>query len=78
MAVRFKIKEITAAKGWSRYKLHQKSGVDERTLRKIWHQDAATVVNSDTLDRIATALGVDISELIESIPPDDDDQASQT
>jgi DNA-binding Xre family transcriptional regulator len=69
MAVRFKIKEITVARGWSRYKLHQVSGVDERTLRKIWHQDETIDVLSSTLGRIADALEVDVSDLLESDPP---------
>jgi DNA-binding Xre family transcriptional regulator len=69
MAIRFKVKELAASRGWSRYKLHKVSGVDERTLRKIWQQDDTTVINTDTLARIADALDVDVSELLESSPP---------
>lgn len=69
MAIRFKVKEIATSRGWSRYKLHKVSGVDERTLRKVWSQDATTVITTDTLDRIADALDVDVSDLLESSPP---------
>lgn len=69
MAIRFKVKDIAALRGFSQYKLAKVSGVDERTLRKIWRQDKGIVVNSDTLDKLATALQVDISDLLESDPP---------
>jgi len=69
VAIRFKVKDIAHIRGFSQYKLSKVSGVDERTLRKIWRQDEGIVVNSDTLDRLAAALQVDISELLESDPP---------
>lgn len=54
------------------YRLQKQTGIDERTLRRLWRTPEQIVVSTETLDRIATALGVDISELVESIPPDDD------
>ena len=77
MAVRFKVKEVAHAHGYSQYRLQKETKIDIRILRRIFRNEPDVVVNTDTLDRIATALGVDISELLESAPSDADlgDQA---
>lgn len=69
MAVRFKVKQIAMARGYSQYRLQKESQIDIRVLRRIFRNEADTSVTTETLDRIATVLCVDISELIESIPP---------
>ena len=43
------------------------SGVDIRTVQKIW-RDPFKVVTTETLDKLAKVPGVDVSELIESVP----------
>lgn len=70
VAVRFKIREVAHKQGFSMYRLQKESNIDWRTLRRLYRTPDQIVVSSETLDRIATVLGVDISELLESIPPD--------
>lgn len=72
MAVRFKVKQVAKAHGYSQYRLQKESKIDIRILRRIFRNEPDTSVTTDTLDRIATVLGVDISELVESVPPGDD------
>lgn len=64
---RLKVKEIAQAKGMSQNKLSYKAEIDLKSLRKIMRNPQA-IIQTDTLDRLAMALEVDISELIESIP----------
>lgn len=72
MAVRFKVREVAHRQGISMYRLQKESGIDWRTLRRLYRTPEQIVVSTETLDRIATILGVDISELVESIHPGDD------
>lgn len=69
--VRLKIKEMAKQQGLSQRQLFLRSGVDIRTLQKIY-ADPHTNITIQTLGRLARALGVDSSELIEGIadPPD--------
>lgn len=64
--VRLKVREIAKLKGISQRKLFLRSGVDLRTLQRIW-KDAHTNITLETLGRIAYGLGVDSSELIEGV-----------
>ena len=66
MAVRFKVKQVAHAHGYSQYKLQKVTGIDIRTLRILYRNPPGASVTTDTLDRVATVLGVDISELVES------------
>lgn len=77
MAVRFKVKQVAKNHGYSQYRLQKESQIDIRILRRIFRNEPDTSVTTDTLDRIATVLGVDVSELVESAPSNDD-QAPQT
>jgi DNA-binding Xre family transcriptional regulator len=64
---RLKVKEVAQQKGISQRQLFLRSGVDIRTIRRIFqHPDA--VVTVETLAKLAKVLEVDVSELIESIP----------
>ena len=63
---RLKIKETAEHKGMSMAALMKKSGVDIKTLRKMYHEPGEEI-KLGTLDRIAQALDVDISTLIESV-----------
>ncbi len=65
--IRLKVREVAEAKKMSMRKLVKKSGIAYNTLRTIY-RDPYRRVSTDTLDRIATALDVDASELIESVP----------
>lgn len=64
--VRLKVKEIAKRRGVSQRKLFLRSGVDLRTLQRIWRDEYANIT-LDTLGRIAYGLGVDASELIEGM-----------
>jgi len=69
--VRLKVKEVAQQKNMSQRQLFLRSGVDIRTLQKIY-RDPYTNITIETLGRLARALGVDASELIEgrAEPPD--------
>ncbi len=67
MAVRLKVKEIAQSKGISQRKLSMRSGVDINTVRRIY-RNPMSVVTTETLSKLAGVLGVDVSELIESVP----------
>jgi transcriptional regulator with XRE-family HTH domain len=67
--VRLKVREIAEARGMSQRRLSRLSGVDMRNVQKIFHRPYS-IVTTETLDKLATALGVDASELIESVPPE--------
>ena len=65
--IRLKIKEIAQQKGMSQRQLSLRSGVDINTVRKLIQYPFSNVT-TETLDKFAKVLGVDASELIESVP----------
>ena len=65
--VRLKIREAAEAKNMSQRQLSLRSGVDINTVRRIYRQPYS-IVTTETLDKLAKVLGVDASELIESVP----------
>jgi DNA-binding Xre family transcriptional regulator len=67
--IRLKVKEVAAEKKMSMRKLAATADIAYNTLRTIY-RDPYRQVTTGTLDRLAQALGVDASELIESIPDD--------
>jgi len=67
--VRFCVKEIAQVRGISQRQLFIKSGVDLKVLQKLYRNTPGTVVQTDTLDRLAHVLDVDVSLLLESEPP---------
>ncbi len=69
--IRLKIKEVAAAKGVSQRKLSLRSEVDIKTVQKIYRYPYS-IVTTETLDKLAKVLGVDASELIESVPDSTD------
>ena len=69
MAVKLRVKEIALEKGMSQGKLSRSADVDIKTLQRIYRQPT-TIVTTETLGKLAKALGVDVSELIESVPDD--------
>lgn len=70
--VRLKIKEVAESKGVSQRQLSLRSGVDINTVRIIYRYPYS-IVTTETLDKLAKVLKVDVSELIESIPDNSDD-----
>ena len=65
--IRLKVKEVAKQKGIGQGKLARMSDIDVKTMQKIFKYPTS-IVTTETLDRIAKALGVDASELIESVP----------
>jgi DNA-binding Xre family transcriptional regulator len=65
--IRLKVKEMANAKQISQRKLAMLSGVDIKNVQKIF-RDPFRIVNTETLDKLAKALGVDVRDLIESVP----------
>ena len=65
--IRLHIKEIAQAKGISQGKLSRMSDVDENTIKRMYRNPTANV-NTDTLNKLARALGVSIHDLIEEVP----------
>jgi DNA-binding Xre family transcriptional regulator len=67
MKTRLRIKEVAQEKGISLTKLSQRSEVAYNTVRRVW-RDPFTDVTLSTLQRLADVLGVDVRELVESVP----------
>lgn len=65
--IRLKVKEVAKAKGISQSRLGRMADIDVKTMRRIF-TEPTTAVTTPTLDRIAKALRVDASVLIESVP----------
>lgn len=67
MKSRLRVKEVAQQKSMSLTKLSQRSEVAYNTVRRVW-RDPYTDVTLSTLQRLADVLGVDVRELIESVP----------
>jgi DNA-binding Xre family transcriptional regulator len=70
--IRLKVKEVAETKKMSMRKLVRESGIAYNTLRTIY-RDPYRQVSTATLDRLAKALDVDASELLESVEDEKDD-----
>ena len=68
MAIRLKVKDIAAARGLSKRRLVYRSEVDVKTLTRIYN-NPESVVTTETLYKLAVALNVDASLLVECDPP---------
>ncbi len=64
---RLKVKEVALEKKLSQRKLCRLADIDLRTLKKIYKDPTGAIVTIETLDKLAMALEVNISELIESV-----------
>jgi transcriptional regulator with XRE-family HTH domain len=69
MRVRLKVKEIADSQGISQRQLFLRSGIDIKVIQRIM-RDPYVNVTTETLGKIAKVLGVDVSELIESVEDD--------
>lgn len=67
--IRLRIKEVAEEKGISMHKLSQISQVSYNIIRTMFN-DPLHITNTDTLGRIADALGVPPGELIEQYQPE--------
>lgn len=64
---RLKVREIAGLQGISQSRLSRLADVDPKVVRQIYHHPEASITLY-VLDKLALALHVDISELIESVP----------
>jgi DNA-binding Xre family transcriptional regulator len=65
--IRLKVKDIADARGISQGRLGRMANVDTKTMQKIYRHPTTAVITTPILDRIAMALEVDVSELLESV-----------
>ncbi len=65
--IRLRVKEVAKAKGVSMNKLSQRSEVSYHIIRDIYRNPFKSV-NTDTINRLAEALGVPTTELVEDVP----------
>jgi transcriptional regulator with XRE-family HTH domain len=66
--IRLRVREIAEEKKISQSKLGRMADVDVKTIQRIY-RNPTTIVTTAVLDRLAVALNVDASLLIESEPP---------
>ncbi len=64
--LRLRIKEVAESKGFNMSSLSRASDVSFRTIKRLW-KDPYHDVNASTLHKIARALSVPTSELIEDV-----------
>jgi DNA-binding Xre family transcriptional regulator len=68
--IRLRVKEVAEAQGVNMTLLSHKSYVALNTIRAMYRNPYRTV-NTDTLQRLADALGVSVFDLLEEVPDDD-------
>jgi len=64
--MRLRVRELAEARGIGLSKLSRIADVNYKTVQTIW-RDPFHGVNTKTLERIAKALGVPMSELFEDV-----------
>ena len=64
---RLRVKEVAQAKGFTMAQLQRVADINLKTIQVIWHNPQHDA-SLKTLDKIAKALGVPITELIEGVP----------
>ncbi|QBD80907.1 XRE family transcriptional regulator [Ktedonosporobacter rubrisoli] len=64
--IRLKIKEVAEQQGLSMAKLARRADMDFKTVQRIFH-DPYRDISLSTLDKLAEALKIPASELIETV-----------
>jgi len=67
MAVRLRVKEIAKQKGFSMGKLQRDADVAYNTVKRMY-KNPYHVITTETLGKLAKALGVSLGELVEEVP----------
>jgi len=65
--IRLKVKEIAESRGFNMSSLSRASDVSFLTIKRIWREPFRGV-NTTTLERLAKALDVSVSDLFEEVP----------
>lgn len=68
--LRLRVREIAILRGHNMSSLSRASGVSFRTIKRYW-RDPYFNANTETLHKIAKALGVPTSDLMEDVPDTD-------
>ena len=71
-----KIKDLTAERGWSEYRLSKESGIAPSTIAYIFHRD--TLPNVITLEALCNTFGITLSQFFSeesALYPSKDQQA---
>ncbi len=68
--LRLRIKEVAEEKGFNMSSLSRKSDVSFKTVKRLW-KDPYQTANTDTLERLAIALGCSVRDLIEDVLDED-------
>jgi transcriptional regulator with XRE-family HTH domain len=66
---RLRVKEVAQARGFTMARLQRLADINLKTIQAIWHNPQHDA-SFNTLDKIAKALGVPVTELIEDVPED--------
>ena len=67
MVVRLRVKEVAKEKGFSMGKLQRDADVAYNTVKRMY-KNPYHVITTETLGKLAKALGVSLGELIEEVP----------
>jgi DNA-binding Xre family transcriptional regulator len=73
---RLRVKEVAQAKGFTMARLQRVADINLKTIQAIWHNPQHDA-SLNTLDKIARALGVPVTELIEDVPENDPSATSK-
>ncbi len=74
MAVRLRVKEVAREKGFSMGKLQRSADVAYNTVKRMF-KDPYYVTTTETLGKLARALGVPPGELIEEVSDEESDRS---
>ena len=64
---RLRVKEVAQAKGFTMARLQRAADINLKTMQSIWHNPRHDA-SLNTLDKLAKALGVPFTDLIEDVP----------
>ena len=70
--LRLRVKEVAQSKHWTMTRLQRVADINLKTIQVIWHNPYHSAAFS-TLDKIAKALDVPTTELLEDVPDDHTD-----
>jgi DNA-binding Xre family transcriptional regulator len=65
--LRLRVKEVAREKGISMHKLSQRSEVSYHVVQDIF-RNPFRIISTDTINRLAAALEVPVTDLIEDVP----------
>ncbi|MFL5692130.1 MAG: helix-turn-helix domain-containing protein [Ktedonobacteraceae bacterium] len=65
---RLRIKEVAEERGYTMSSLSRKADISLRNVRRLW-RNPETVTTTDTLEKLARALEVNIGDLVEDVTP---------